>query len=1600
MKRRTQLTLVLVTVAALWLTMAWVALPGAGAQSAPAEPAPDGHALAEGVPNRTPAASPGDPTWLMPEQTSRRDELAGFKALDAEILPEGRTLLAGRFAGTVSLGGVAVSSDGGVDGLVVRLGPTGAVEFFRRMGGAGNDAFTTIEVHPGGGFVVGGHLNGQGTVGRLNRVPIGAAEGTSAAVLRWGGDDMLAWSVFDDRDGGSASVLDVDVSPAGTTVAAGWRDGTLSLDGVATSASLWRTGWAASISATGKAGWVFSPQLWTEASQIEHTDDGHVAVLSRGFPTRHVAVLDAGADIVTTVPVTGANPHHDVPMASLSGGRVAIATRNRLDGSPLRITRITTAGGAETRPVAAPGDDSRALTRGAPLQLATAPDGDAARLLLAVDGDDDLQRAGLPDMSTPRLVAVDLDSTLHPIRATAVDSGHGFPLHGVGISDPDLPLTIVGRVDSLATITSSLAATPGSNVATLVAAGTVVVHHRPEPVGGPRPVPPSDVVTFTGVSETLSTPLRSGATAVWFRATGTEVTVARGTRVTTLSTENAATYVVQLDETGRVFALTPLTVSPSSSPKALVAGPGDSTLAYGYFSHEWAATLPAEVRFRYLYAAVLIDSTGAIRWGQQASGVAASTAGTFLTDGRTAYQVDESSLTTLFTDTVSVKLKGAADDGTLLVGLNGSSDWSETRHPSGATLVRVTSTSTTLAADGTVVARSSWGLSANDTPLDLSSSSWLTRVVAIGPDGGLRWQRHVDQTTCAPLVVGTFLVACGTDPAGTVKGRQIYDLANGALVDATVDGSTPRSAATLGDRRQLVSSTGSAETMRIERWGETGVATSAMTVTVAGPAGPIEGTTVEVVEAPFDARFDLLPPGTAVATGISGADGRTVLQVRPGAYWVRARDPQGRYLTTWAADAPNLWRATKVRVDFGQPSAVGLTMAPSTTATIAGRVRDDAGRPAGGVAVWLFDDHGWRNAALTGADGWFHLGWLPPGAYRLAVMDPSEGLTGEWWNDATGAAATPVEVADVPVFVYPVLHRRQADLAVTTAWAPDELRPGDRVITQVRVTNTGAEPAGSTTVAVHLHQDLAASTFGSPSKGTLTDATWTVGTLAPGESATLPVDLALDPAAPAGQLGWSATASTTSADTDPSDDRADRQLDVVTGPGPVGRWATMVKGPGTALGYGVAVGADGSTFVSGWFLGEMTFGTGPGAVTWNNTRGAPDMFFMKLDENGATQWVRRGTTVPRRDPTGGDVVIDPAGNIYVVGFFEGGATFTSSGTSTVQLTNAGGMDAFLLKYAPDGTLLWGRSVGGWYDDYGWSADLTPDGDVVVSGRYNKGFRASVVTPAASTAGGFVLRYDPEGSLVGSAFLSATAGGVDSLVRDLDVTGSGSVVVAGSFAGELRVEGATGVAPLTASGGLDGFVAVLGPLTGDTPTVEHLARDGGPGDDRWTGAAVAPTGELTLVGRFGAGATVAGQPAPESSGVVARLTAARELTWVRTIGQPLRKVLVSPLGGVVLYGGLEGVATFETPTGPVTVEAIGAADGLILVLDDDGKVANLATFGGAARDLVFGLAIADDGHLHLSGSVVGAADVCRGPGAVRVEAIGEPNAVLARCAPIG
>ena len=215
-------------------------------------------------------------------------------------------------------------------------------------------------------------------------------------------------------------------------------------------------------------------------------------------------------------------------------------------------------------------------------------------------------------------------------------------------------------------------------------------------------------------------------------------------------------------------------------------------------------------------------------------------------------------------------------------------------------------------------------------------------------------------------------------------------------------------------------------------------------------------------------------------------------------------------------------------------------------------------------------------------------------------------------------------------------------------------------------------------------------------------------------------------------------------------------------------------GPSADVGDGIALAADGSRYVVGTFEGTATFGDL--SIT---SAGDSDIFLVKYDANLDAVWARRAGTDVFND-FGGAVAVAPDGSVYATGFFTGVATWDGGGNPDGELTTFSDFDAFLAKYTPDGDLAWVRQAGGVGQDTGRDVAVDADGNAyLVGGFEGVGTFGDVTLTSAGSSDAFLVKYDPDGEVVWARRGGSDQG---DLAYGVAVTDDGRAHVSGSFRG--------------------------------------------------------------------------------------------------------------------------------------------------------------------------------------------------------------------------
>jgi hypothetical protein len=351
-------------------------------------------------------------------------------------------------------------------------------------------------------------------------------------------------------------------------------------------------------------------------------------------------------------------------------------------------------------------------------------------------------------------------------------------------------------------------------------------------------------------------------------------------------------------------------------------------------------------------------------------------------------------------------------------------------------------------------------------------------------------------------------------------------------------------------------------------------------------------------------------------------------------------------------------------------------------------------------------------------------------------------------------------------------------------------------------------------------------------------------------------------------------------------------------------WAKRAGGAGEDESLKVAINAAGKLVIAGDFDGSATFGSGPGAVTLS---GAEDAFVAEYDTSGSLVWVRQVAGVTRS--VAASAAIDGAGNVFVTGWYVGGASF--SGT---PMSGAGAATAFVARYLADGTFDWVRSPSSTFGSLGFDVAVDSAGNAYVGGAdggIDFGNGDSYLNVGGLEA--FAAKYLANGSV---GWTRQFAGIGNDIVFGIGVDpATNQVYLSGTFA--WTVDFGSGNT-LTSAGLSEAFVARL-TTSGATVWARSVSSTG---DDMAARLSIG-NGRVTITGSYGGTATLGSIELlgyGQSDAFVASYDLDGDVQWARPIAGPNGEggwgTTTLPSGDIVATG-VFAIHTAVMP-GPVEV----------------------------------------------------------------------------------
>lgn len=188
-------------------------------------------------------------------------------------------------------------------------------------------------------------------------------------------------------------------------------------------------------------------------------------------------------------------------------------------------------------------------------------------------------------------------------------------------------------------------------------------------------------------------------------------------------------------------------------------------------------------------------------------------------------------------------------------------------------------------------------------------------------------------------------------------------------------------------------------------------------------------------------------------------------------------------------------------------------------------------------------------------------------------------------------------------------------------------------------------------------------------------------------------------------------------------------------------WAWVQSGTCTsdAIGIGVCADAAGNVYEVGAFNSPTLL---IGTTTLTNSLGY-EPFIVKYDASGNVIWARTSNST-FNDFQANAVCTDGTGNVFMLGTY--GASMIAFGSFT--LNYGGGSNIFLVKYDPNGNVLWAKNTKG-LSQIAQKITCDRNGNVFMSGNYN-GPTCIFDTYTLTSTGSqdvFLAKYDSNGNVL-------------------------------------------------------------------------------------------------------------------------------------------------------------------------------------------------------------------------------------------------------------
>ncbi|MBK9401513.1 MAG: SBBP repeat-containing protein [Bacteroidetes bacterium] len=347
-------------------------------------------------------------------------------------------------------------------------------------------------------------------------------------------------------------------------------------------------------------------------------------------------------------------------------------------------------------------------------------------------------------------------------------------------------------------------------------------------------------------------------------------------------------------------------------------------------------------------------------------------------------------------------------------------------------------------------------------------------------------------------------------------------------------------------------------------------------------------------------------------------------------------------------------------------------------------------------------------------------------------------------------------------------------------------------------------------------------------------------------------------------------------------------------------------------------------------------------------------------------WAKGGSGSFNENP--GRIATDNSGNVYVAGSFAS----TTIAFDAITLTNAGSStsDLFIVKYDPNGNVIWAKSAGGLNSDQATGIAIDSNNNVCIAGSFESSSLTfgpiSITNNSIGSHDIFLAKFDSLGNII---WAKRAGGSVSDFCNGIATDGNGNILITGSYASPLIAFGST---VFTNPGSMDLYVAKY-----DNNGNVIWARSHG-GSDWDTGLSIKAdiSGNVFVTGYFKSSAINFGSISlTNSTGnsfsdlFIVKYDINGIVQWAKnpqgTANESGNDIATDVNGNVYITGYYQS-ATLDFDTITITNNSPSYYDSFTAKYDNNGNVSWANTTGGTFPDVGNGISLNTNGDVYVAG----------------------------------